>query len=262
MHQYKEDNPKDRLYGILAACAAYMLIAFLIIAISITVKRERPQDELLAGGVLLEFGADEAGFGEEAPKPTPEPSKPQESEPEPQTKVTESELAVTATDSTATKKKEQTKEASTQNEKPKEEPKKKPSVNKNALFPGKSTSQGKGEIEGESGTTGSLDGQEGGSGAGGTTSGIGNASLAGRSLVGALPKPRYDVNSAGRVVVEVRVNNQGKVENATYRAQGSTTTNTALVRAAIDAAKMARFNIDEDAPLTQIGTISYDFKIE
>lgn len=253
MHLYEEDNPKDRLYGILAACAAYMLIAFLIMIITVRANQSDRSEQLLAGGVMMDFGDDVSGFGKEAlPEVESQPTKSVESNQEEKSSVTESELAVNESDSTRSEPKKQ------------EEPTKKQEqqVNTAALFPGKGSDEGKGDDRTATGTSGSLDGSEGGSGSGGTTSGIGNASLAGRSLMGSLPSPSYDVNSSGRVVVEVRVNQMGVVESAVFKAQGSTTTNSSLVRSAIDAAKRARFNSNDDAPITQIGTITYNFKLE
>ena len=131
-----------------------------------------------------------------------------------------------------------------QKKKPKEEPKKetpqpkkntqppaeKPrEVNRKALFPGRtagstSTSEGTGK---GTGNQGNLAGDPGGShdGTGTGTGGSGTASLAGRSLVGALPRPEYGARDEGRVVVEITVDQQGRVTNAAYRSVGSTTQN-------------------------------------
>lgn len=84
--------------------------------------------------------------------------------------------------------------------------------------------------------------------------------LQGRGLVGALPTPVYPAgNRGGKVVVRVSVDREGKVTSATYEPKGSTTSDSALVEAAIKAARQARFT--ESAAFIQGGTITYIFKL-
>ena len=85
--------------------------------------------------------------------------------------------------------------------------------------------------------------------------------LQGRGLVGTLPMPAYPAgNRGGKVVVRVAVDREGKVTAATYEPKGSTTSDSSLVEAAIDAAKRARFT--ESAAFVQGGTITYIFKLK
>ena len=65
-----------------------------------------------------------------------------------------------------------------------------------------------------------------------------------------------------RFVIEIVVDQQGRVTSAAYRAKGSTTQNNVLVNAALRAARGARFNVDESAPLSQTGTITYNFRMQ
>ena len=65
-----------------------------------------------------------------------------------------------------------------------------------------------------------------------------------------------------RFVIEIVVDQQGRVTSAAYRAKGSTTQNSVLVNAALRAARGARFNVDESAPLSQTGTITYNFRMQ
>ncbi len=82
----------------------------------------------------------------------------------------------------------------------------------------------------------------------------------GRALVGALPKPTYPPgNHEGRVAVDVTINSSGRVTQAVYRAQGSTTSNKALIDAALAAARRARFS--EAEKMAETGTIVYTFKL-
>mgnify|MGYP000960301022 CR=1 FL=1 len=90
----------------------------------------------------------------------------------------------------------------------------------------------------------------------------GGASLAGRSLQAALPRPDYGAREEGRVVIEIMVDRQGRVTDATYRSSGSTTQNSTLINAALRAARQARFNEDENAAISQRGTITYSFRMQ
>ena len=138
-------------------------------------------------------------------------------------------------------------------------------VNRKALFPGR-TEGGSSRSEGTgtgTGNQGDLAGTPEGSHEGTGTGTDGNsASLSGRSLVGGLPSPDYRAKDQGRVVIEIVVDQQGRVTSAAYRAKGSTTQNSVLVNAALKAARGARFNVDESAPLSQTGTITYNFRMQ
>lgn len=83
-------------------------------------------------------------------------------------------------------------------------------------------------------------------------------SLQGRG-VQALPKPRYDYQKDGIVVVEVSVDRSGKVVAATPGTKGSTTLNEDLLKVAKEAAMKASFEVKQDAPAIQKGTITYNF---
>jgi len=129
-----------------------------------------------------------------------------------------------------------------------------------ALFPGRTegseaTSQG---IAGGAGNQGNPAGSPGGdpAGTGLGSSGVG-FDLSGRSVRGSLPLPTYVGNSAGRVIITINVNGAGNVTSATYRAQGSTTSDRQLIDAALAVARRATFS-EADA-VSQTGTITYDF---
>ncbi len=83
--------------------------------------------------------------------------------------------------------------------------------------------------------------------------------LQGRGLVGDLPRPDYPGNRAGKVLVRVTVDREGKVTSAEYEPKGSTTTDAALIAAARQAALRARFTASEQH--VQSGTITYVFKL-
>ena len=102
----------------------------------------------------------------------------------------------------------------------------------------------------------------GGSGAGNQGSGSGiSFDLGGRSAI-SLPKPEYPANDAGIVVVKVTVDKYGKVTSAEPGARGTTIANKAFWDEAKQAALKAKFNVDDNAPAFQQGTISYRFTLD
>lgn len=101
------------------------------------------------------------------------------------------------------------------------------------------------------------------SGDGGGLNPVGNdqldEGLRGRGLVGNLPVPSYPGNASGKIVIRVAVDQHGRVTSAAYEAKGSTSSDAALIAAAIEAAKRARFT--ESRSFMQGGTITYNFKL-
>ena len=83
--------------------------------------------------------------------------------------------------------------------------------------------------------------------------------LRGRGLVGNLPVPSYPGNASGKIVIRVAVDQHGHVTSAAYEPKGSTSSDAALIAAAIEAAKRARFT--ESRSFAQGGTITYNFRL-
>ena len=89
----------------------------------------------------------------------------------------------------------------------------------------------------------------------------GMPNLGGRSLgEGGLPRPVYNVQDEGRVVVTITVNPAGHVIATSINRQ-TNTVNPALRKAAEDAAKKARFNAVSGLN-NQTGTITYYFNLK
>lgn len=140
---------------------------------------------------------------------------------------------------------------------------KEPEINKNALFPGKRNQTSGGGSQGVStgqGNQGNPNGTPTSNNYTGNGGGNGNYNLKGRSAV-VLPKPEYNSNQQGKIVVRIWVDQQGRVVRTEAPYQGSTITTGSLVEQAKAAAKRARFNASTSAPGEQIGTITYIFKI-
>ena len=91
--------------------------------------------------------------------------------------------------------------------------------------------------------------------------GYGSWDLNGRSLgPEGLPRPVYNVQEEGRVVVTITVNPAGQVIHTSINKR-TNTANAALRKAAEDAARKARFNTVSGVN-NQTGTITYYFKLK
>ena len=81
--------------------------------------------------------------------------------------------------------------------------------------------------------------------------------LKGRGVVAGYPRPSGN-NAVGKVVVSVVVNSEGRVESATVRGQGTTTTDPTLRANAVNAARKTKFKPDS-LRMAQTGTITYKY---
>lgn len=106
------------------------------------------------------------------------------------------------------------------------------------------------------GVQGSVNGNNA-TGASRGNAGYGTYDLGGRGISGSLPRPAFNVNASGKVVVKITVNAQGQVVAAEVTT-GTNTSSQAIRQAAIDAAKKARFAVAPGAG-NVTGTITYFF---
>lgn len=83
-------------------------------------------------------------------------------------------------------------------------------------------------------------------------------SLVGRSAV-FIPNPIYTCDVAGKVVINITVNSQGRVESTSVNKGSSTSSNECLIRNALDYASRAVFS-DLAGRNSQPGTITYHFQ--
>ncbi|MDX5585672.1 MAG: energy transducer TonB [Aureibaculum sp.] len=75
------------------------------------------------------------------------------------------------------------------------------------------------------------------------------------------PKPTYDCNEQGRVVVSISVDKSGRVISAQAGIKGTTNSAPCLLTRAKEAALKTRFNSDSKAPTKQVGSIIYNFSL-
>jgi len=75
------------------------------------------------------------------------------------------------------------------------------------------------------------------------------------------PKPLYDCDEEGRVVVSIEVDQKGNVISANAGVKGSTTAAPCLLERAKEAALKTTWQADTTAPNKQIGRIIYNFSL-
>ena len=96
----------------------------------------------------------------------------------------------------------------------------------------------------------------------GRSDGKPNAHVRGRNTVGNIPRPVYNVQESGTVVVDIWVDNYGNVVKAVPGGDGTTVLDKTLYAAARKAALETHFNMSADAPAMQEGTITYYFNLK
>lgn len=271
------------------AIAIYLLFLLLIVMFVKFSVGEEFVEKNETTGVLINFGDETLGYGEKVTKESnaaqniPKASTESQEAAKVNSETTsesvqddKAEDAVVAAVPEAKKKvekpkvkvekKKETVKAPKTKPTPKAEPAK-PIVNTGALYKkrtgsGESTSDSNashGATPGATGKTGSKDGALGGAGNGGTGS---NFSLSGRSLIGALSKPQYEERVEGKITIEIQVNRDGKVTSAIFQPKNSTISSRAIIESVRAAAIKTRFNADQKAAFTQVGTITYILKVE
>lgn len=260
--QYYDDNDKTgKRAGVIATALYVVVVVVLLVVVRIEITADQAGE-----GILIDFGDVEMAGGSmsearpvEAENRRPSDTPPQQNPEELMTQDVEEAPVVTRQQPQPERKPSESErtepeQAAPPAEKPRE-------VDRRALFPGsaaRTTAQSQGTSQGE-GRQGAQEGTPGGNpdGTGVGAEGAG-FSLAGRSIVGRIPEPRYGPNKSGRVVVEITVDATGKVIRAVPRGQGSTTNDSELISAAMEAAAKAQFNRVEGDGL-QTGTITYNF---
>lgn len=225
MKYYDEKDDRPRLYGGVAVAIYAVVVAALLLLIYIPITVVEVPEMM-----VIEF--------EEVEPPTPQPVISNEAPRHERISTTvQNSQQVSGTD------------AQTQ------------TINRRAMF--QSNSDGVDEPE-DLGNPYAQQGEENlAQGDGGGLNPIGNdqldEGLRGRGLVGNLPVPSYPGNASGKIVIRVAVDQHGQVTSAAYEPKGSTSSDAALIAAAIEAAKRARFT--ESRSFAQGGTITYNFRL-
>lgn len=267
-----ETKPVDRIKGLAATISFHVALLLILILINLGASTP-PQDN---AGILINFGTDNTGLGRIEPATDVQPKLAAAAAAKPADE--ETPMTQDYQDAPAIEKKQQTKKnpkpkITKEATKPTETNKSKDTVTKpqqkvnpKALFPGQKSdggNQGEGEVGGK-GNQGDPNGSPltgnrigGGNGNGNVPS----FSLAGRGYL-TLPSPKYNSQAEGKVVVEITVDRNGNVVKASPTIKGSTVQDEKLFEAAKDAALKAKFNVKQDAPPYQTGTITYNFRLQ
>ncbi len=267
------------------ALGIHVLIVLIMMYIFFTIP-DPPFAEGLAGGggggSFVEFGT--VDFNETTTPETAPPPVVAEDDKQLMTSDVEQTVQIDQPDKEPTKKPEKVKPKEQPKVKPKEQPVVAvalpqvvtPKVDPRAMYK-----------PGNKGSSGSPDGSQSGNGTGGTGTGNGGGNgsgngpgsgggdgggnggghgpgngiyfdLAGRSWIS---RPRIDDRSQeqGKVVIDIVVDKTGKVVSATGPGRGSTTTSSALVAKAKEAALRATFSGSPNGVEEQRGSITFNF---
>ena len=256
---------KDKIIGIAGTVLFHALVLLLLYFLVLSKPPQEPEAGL---AVVMgeEYNMTEVEIVKPEPEPAPKPTpKPGLQKPAPEkpmiTQKSEESMVV---DSLQAKEREEAllaeKREAERKRKEEEAMAKAANLMANAFGKGSGMSRKSDEMAEEGSSKGSPDsGMEYGATA---ASGMGTYDLEGRSLGGdgKLPKPVYNVQEEGRVVVTVTVNPEGKVISANINRRTGTTS-LALRNAALNAAKSAVFNRINGLN-NQEGTITYYFKLK
>jgi TonB family protein len=273
------EDRKNKRNGIITSVIIHAILILILWFFGLPYLDPPPPDS----GILVNFGMTETGLGEQPSEVITQPEEIIPSEttptpPTPQESVQEEVLTQEEEITAPIVKKEETKKEETKvtppvktttpvTETKTETKKEEPSVNQRAMMTGKKSTnnnpgnQGITQGAGDQGKPwGDPNSTNYGDGHGLGDSGIGY-NLGGRKHL-SLPKPDDNSQATGLVVIRIKVDTKGNVTDAVYQTKGSTTTATALVNAAIAAARKAKFQPEASAPEVQIGTITYNFKVQ
>jgi len=262
------NQKKDKIKGVAGTVIVHAAIIALLILLGFTTPLPLPEEE----GVEVSLGYSNQGMGNIQPKEIPPV---QQTAPPPKLQPKQQEDEIVTQDIEEAPAIEQTKETAVDDtpveetpvieEPEKEVVKEEPKVNPAALYKGKTkqtTESGSEGITGQPGDqgkpTGTIDSKEY-LGKGGFGDGP-SYSLDGRTHK-RIPTPSKNFSENGTVVVQITVNQAGKVIKAVAIDKGSNTTNSKLRRLAEEAAKKAMFNPNFDAAEFQRGTITYHFVV-
>lgn len=267
---------EEKYIGIAGTVVFHAIVLLLLYLLAMTIPPQQPEEGLAVVIGNTDEASDEEMLmtdveiveAQETVQELPQPSKPQPDEP----LISSNDESIpvdtlSAQDTGETKSAEELeKERKLAEEAERKRLEEETKAKVNALMTGAfgkgSSMSGKGDTTDadENAVQGSVDGNAD-TGKSEGAGGMGTYDLAGRSLgPTGLPKPVYDVQESGRVVVTIIVNPQGKVVSASINNRTNTTSK-ALRTAAINAAKQATFNAVSGVD-NQEGTIIYYFKLK
>ena len=261
---------KEKREGLIGTIVFHVILLLFFLFYGLTHMVPIPET-----GLTVNFGTSNVGSGDNQPKavatPVKEIEEPQEEEvtppaepvpeasvPDVATQEVEEAIAVPKAKTPAEIEAEKAAEAEAKKRAKQEEQRKKMAAIANKLNKPASAGGGGDGPDDQPGDKGQTDGGEDGAYTGGGQ-GDGNYSLGGREAL-TKPKPVYECQESGKVVVDIKVDRNGKV---VYASIGKGTTNSVecLTKKALQAAYKTKWQAKDGAPIEQRGRITYDFQI-
>jgi len=278
-------NRKDKIKAVIVTILFHLLLLIALVWMALTTPLPLPEEE----GVEVNLGFADMGSGHqqrskpmEQPKPpTPTPTTPVQEQIEEEIVEDISEEAPAIQPKPAEKPKkekkleEKPKEDKIVEEKPVEEqevkeivkeaepePEPEPVVDPRLMYTGKKnksgdSQEGNDKVAGDKGKVTGDPNSLGYDGLGGQGNGV-SYSLGNRKAK-SLPKPLYNSDDQGKVVVSIWVNKMGEVTRAVVMQKGTNVTDIKLRDLARKAALKAKFTADVEAAEIQKGSITYNF---
>ncbi len=252
---------KNKRIGLTTTIIIHVVLVILFIFFGMTHMNPPPEEE----GITINFGTSEMGMGDVQPQEIASTSTPEETidntpEETPTETSAEQDILTATDDAPAVQTKKEKEEPKEVKEPVKEEPK--PDKNLTDALSNwknnKNTNSGEGDTQ-QPGDQGSTDGDPNSTNrtGGGQGNGV-SFNLSGRSMLAA-PRIKDDSQEEGKVVVDIIVDNTGKVVRATPGARGSTTASTILYDKAKKAAYATKFNANPNAAQEQKGQMTFIF---
>jgi len=261
--------PVKHRNGLIGTVVFHLSLLMLLFFMAFRTPLPLPEEQ----GIMVDFGNTDLGLGNFEPRLSDparvQPQTATSTTTQPQENLTQDieetaalpEKSVTkpAAEISPRETQTQTQSPSAEQSKPVEQER---TVDPRSLFPGR----------GDASSTATSQGEAGGQGNQGSPTGAPNVhvygegidiggGLADRGIVGGLPRPVYNVQEHGVVVVSITVDRNGNVTNATAGARGTTTLNETLRNAAVRAAMQTKFSPNPNR-IEQTGTITYTFKLK
>lgn len=244
----------SQIYGLMGSILSGIIIILLLMFVFMPFEKTEEEE-----GIMVSFGDEIEGLGETASETTTAP--PTTPPPTPPTKdelMTQEDEETLALEAQKKKEREEKRrqEMLIAEQKRQEELEKKRIEAEQAA---KTVKAGKaGSVFGQSVGVG----QSTGAGTSGNPAGKGSSNgndwnLSGRDLRGGIPRPDYNANEEGKIVVSIRVDESGNVISATT-GQGTTITDRTLVEKTLAAARKVKFSSGKN---NVYGTITYKFKL-
>lgn len=284
--------PSEKSKGLAGTIIIHLILLLVLVFVSFSV----PPPPVYEEGIEVNFGTSETGFGDLEPAPVAEqidavppppanesvktveePLLTQDDEEAPEVKKVDPEAEkkkkeqaeldrIKHEELEAEKKRKELEEAETKRIEAEKKREAEMRDKMKSAFDGKnagSTSTSEGNTSGkdnqgdkDGGVTSNVRGPGGGTGNSGPS-----YNLEGRTSI-YLPDPKLDYQKEGKVVVQIRVNRDGKVIYANPGEKGSDLLDTPFLDAAKKAAMEAKFKPDPNAKEIQVGTITYNFKLK